>query len=100
MSDDCLTPDFVDQCKEMVDRINRMRIKLRSTLEEGEQQCSWEHITNQIRMFAFSGMTKEEVTKLREKYHIYCTLDSWMSMVGVTSNNVNYIADSIDDDKN
>ena len=70
MSDDRLTADFVDQCKEMVDRINRMRIKLQSMLEEGEQHCSWEHITNQIGMFAFSRMTKEEVIKLREKHHI------------------------------
>ena len=80
MSDDRFTADFVDQCKEMADRINRMIIKLRRTLEEGEQQCSWEHITNQIGMFASSGMTKEEVTKLREKHHIYCTLDGRVSM--------------------
>jgi len=97
LSDDRLTVDFIDQCKEMADRINRMRIKLRTTLEEGEQNRSWEHITNQIGMFAFSGMTKEEVINLREKHHIYCTLDGRISMAGVTSHNVNYIAEAIND---
>ena len=97
LSDHQLTLDFVDQCRDMADRINSMRIKLRSTLEEGGQERSWEHITNQIGMFAFSGMTKEEVTDLRVKHHIYCTLDGRISMAGVTSHNVNYIADAIND---
>jgi len=97
LSDHQLTLDFVDQCGDMADRINSMRIELRSTLEEGGQERSWEHITNQIGMFAFSGMTKEEVTDLRERHHIYCTLDGRISMAGVTSHNVNYIADAIND---
>lgn len=97
LSDNQLTIDFIDECKEMADRINEMRIKLRTTLEEGGQERSWEHITNQIGMFAFSGMTKEEVINLREKHHIYCTLDGRISMAGVTSNNVSYIADAIND---
>ena len=58
----------------MADRINDMRVSLRTRLEEGEQNRSWEHITTQIGMFAFSGLKKEEVTTLREKHHIYCTL--------------------------
>eukprot|EP00956_Cyclotella_meneghiniana_P034731 scaffold107881_cov78-Cyclotella_meneghiniana.AAC.2 len=47
------------------------------------------------RMFAYSGMSKEEVVALREKHHIYCTLDGRISMAGVTSKNVDYIAESI-----
>jgi len=96
LSDDRLTADFIGQCQEMADRINIMRIELRTILES-KQERSWEHITNQIGMFAYSGMSKEEVTTLRDKYHIYCTLDGRISMAGVTSNNVQYIADAIND---
>lgn len=97
LSDDRLTNDFIDQCKDMADRINTMRVSLRSSLEEGEQDRSWDHITKQIGMFAYSGLSKEEVTALREKHHIYCTLDGRISMAGVTSGNVNYMADAIKD---
>ena len=31
-------------------------------------------------MFAYSGMSEQEVIDLREKYHIYCTLDGRISM--------------------
>eukprot|EP00559_Dactyliosolen_fragilissimus_P007040 CAMPEP_0184856754 /NCGR_PEP_ID=MMETSP0580-20130426/1931_1 /TAXON_ID=1118495 /ORGANISM="Dactyliosolen fragilissimus" /LENGTH=449 /DNA_ID=CAMNT_0027351955 /DNA_START=71 /DNA_END=1420 /DNA_ORIENTATION=- len=95
LSDDDLKGAFIDQCKSMADRIYSMRVKLRSTLEEGEKSRSWEHITNQIGMFAYSGLTKDEVTCLRDDHHIYCTLDGRISMAGVTSNNVEYMANAI-----
>ena len=95
LSDPQLTRDFIDQCKSMADRINGMRLKLRSALEEGGSDRSWEHITKQIGMFAFSGLKKDEVIALRDKHHIYCTLDGRISMAGVTSGNVDYIAKSI-----
>ena len=75
LSDPELTSDFIEQCEDMANRINSMRVKLRTLLDEGENQRSWEHITNQIGMFAYSGLTKEEVTQLRDRHHIYCTLN-------------------------
>mmetsp|Transcript_17840 Transcript_17840/g.37572 ORF Transcript_17840/g.37572 Transcript_17840/m.37572 type:complete len:480 (-) Transcript_17840:217-1656(-) len=91
------TNDFVEQCMGMAQRINSMRSKLREALESLGSTRSWDHITKQIGMFAYSGMSKEEVTALREKHHIYCTLDGRISMAGVTSNNVEYIARAIYD---
>ncbi len=95
LSDDQLTADFIDQCSGMATRINDMRIKLRLALEEGGADRSWEHITSQIGMFAYSGLTKDEVTALRDDFSIYCTLDGRISMAGVTTGNVDYIASSI-----
>jgi len=100
LSDQKLTDDFIGQCKDMADRINNMRIELRTVLEEeGESSDnrSWEHITKQIGMFAYSGLTKEEVILLRDRHHIYCTLNGRISMAGITSNNVNYVAEAIKD---
>ena len=81
----------------MAQRINSMRGKLRKTLEDLGSSRNWDHITRQIGMFAYSGMSKEEVEALREKHHIYCTLDGRISMAGVTSQNVEYIANAIHD---
>lgn len=94
LSDERLTKDFINQCSDMATRINEMRIDLRSALEEGGDR-NWEHITKQIGMFCYSGMTKEEVTALRDNHSIYCTMDGRISMAGVTTGNVDYIAGAI-----
>lgn len=97
LGDERLKNDFNEQCFGMADRINTMRGKLRSTLEELGSNRSWDHITTQIGMFAYSGLSKEQVISLRETHHIYCTLDGRISMAGVTSGNVEYIANAIHD---
>jgi aspartate aminotransferase, mitochondrial len=97
LNDPTLSQQFTEECRAMADRINTMRTVLRTQLEESGSNRAWDHITKQIGMFAYSGMTKEEVTLLRDRHHIYCTMDGRISMAGVTSGNVNYIADAIHD---
>eukprot|EP00979_Chaetoceros_neogracilis_P006456 scaffold1311_cov195-Chaetoceros_neogracile.AAC.3 len=97
LSDERLTTDFIDQCSDMATRINEMRLSLRSALEEGGDR-NWEHITKQIGMFCYSGLTKEEVTALRDDHNIYCTMDGRISMAGVTTGNVDHIAGAIKED--
>jgi aspartate aminotransferase, mitochondrial len=46
-------------------------------------------------MFCYSGLTAEQVDKLREEHHIYLTRDGRISMAGVTTSNVEYIAKAI-----
>jgi aspartate aminotransferase len=97
LSDPQLSQDFVDQCRGMADRINSMRIALRSSLADTGSTHNWEHITKQIGMFAYSGLSKDQVMEMRAKHHIYCTADGRISMAGVTSHNVDYIANAIHD---
>jgi len=94
LKDEDLTKDFHSQCSDMAIRIQTMRHQLRSALEEGNSN-NWQHITQQIGMFAYSGLSEEQVTKLRIDHSIYCTLDGRISMAGVTSNNVEYLSHAI-----
>ncbi len=91
------TTDFLDQCKGMADRITSMRTSLQDALADVGSTKNWEHITKQIGMFAYSGLSSEQVLEMREKYHVYCTADGRISMAGVTSRNVDYIANAIHD---
>lgn len=92
-----LTQDFLTQCEEMAHRIKMMRTLLKEKLAEtGSTKC-WEHITRQIGMFAYSGLSKDQVMQMRENHHIYCTADGRISMAGVTSANVDYITNAIHD---
>jgi aspartate aminotransferase len=97
LSDPTLTNDYIAQCKGMAERIHSMRNVLVEKLTEAGSTRDWGHINKQIGMFAFSGLTQEQVTMLREKHHIYCTLDGRISMAGVTYGNVDYIAEAMHD---
>lgn len=97
LEDPRLTQDFLNQCKGMADRITLMRTLLRNKLADVGSTKNWEHITKQIGMFAYSGLSSEQVMKMREIHHLYCTADGRISMAGVTSENADYIANAIHD---
>lgn len=46
-------------------------------------------------VFCYTGLSKDEVSRLKEEYHIYITADGRISMAGITSANVEYVANAI-----
>jgi hypothetical protein len=36
---------------------------------------SWDHITNQIGMFSFTGLSKGQCQNMTDKWHVYMTMD-------------------------
>lgn len=79
----------------MAERIISMRSLLRKELERAGSQLDWKHITDQIGMFAFSGMSGESVDVLAEKHHIYMTRNGRISMAGVNTKNVGRLAEAM-----
>uniref|UniRef100_A0A0D9WR27 Aspartate aminotransferase n=1 Tax=Leersia perrieri TaxID=77586 RepID=A0A0D9WR27_9ORYZ len=86
---------WLKEVKGMADRIIGMRKALKQNLEKLGSPMSWEHITNQIGMFCYSGMTPEQVDRLTNEFHIYMTRNGRISMAGVTTGNVAYLANAI-----
>ncbi|GLU17874.1 hypothetical protein SLE2022_342240 [Rubroshorea leprosula] len=86
---------WVKEMKVMANRVQRMRATLRQVLEKLGSPLNWEHITNQVGMFCFSGLSPDQVAQLARDFHIYMILDGRMSMAGVTTGNVNYLANAI-----
>ncbi|KAJ1624073.1 aspartate aminotransferase [Pavlovales sp. CCMP2436] len=72
----------------MADRIIEMRTALRSALEGSGSTKSWNHVTEQIGMFCYSGLNPEQ-------FALYITRDGRISMAGVTGDNVQYLAQGI-----
>jgi len=81
----------------MSGRIIHMRKLLREHLEKLKTPGAWNHITDQIGMFSFTGLTASQATVIMEKHHIYMLKDGRISMAGVTSKNVEYLGRAIDD---
>lgn len=52
---------WYDEVKGMADRIITMRALLRKNLEDMGNLLPWNHITEQIGMFCFSGISPEQV---------------------------------------
>jgi len=81
--------------KGMADRIISMRQLLRTNLTNAGSTRDWAHITDQIGMFCFTGMTSAQVERLAKEFSIFLTKDGRISMAGVTSKNVEYLAHAV-----
>jgi len=95
LGDPALEAAWRAECKVMADRIIAMRTALKDALKEAGSTRDWGHITAQIGMFCYSGLSAEQVGKLRDDFHIYITKDGRISMAGITTANVNYVANAI-----
>jgi aspartate aminotransferase len=97
LGDKALLGEWEKDCLGMAERITSMRTSLRSELEKAGSNKPWSHITDQIGMFCYSGLTPDEVLAVREKHSVYLTNDGRVSMAGVTSSNVEYLAQALHD---
>jgi aspartate aminotransferase len=74
-----------------------MRKQMRSTLENLKTPGSWEHITDQIGMFTYTGLNEPQVEHLINKRHVHMMKNGRIAMVGLNTKNVDYVAESIND---
>lgn len=93
------TPELNEQwlrdVKTMADRIIDMRTALVKGLQDAGSKHNWSHITKQIGMFAFTGLSSEQSKRMASEHHIYLTLDGRISIAGLNSKNVNYVAQAM-----
>ena len=90
-----LRQEWMDSIKTMSSRIIKMRNLLKAELEALKTPGTWNHITQQIGMFSYTGLTEAQVRVLIEKYHIYLLSSGRINMCGLNEKNVKYVANSI-----
>jgi len=95
LKDPQLKKKWLGDVKTMAERIISMRKLLKDGLAKAGSKRNWNHITDQIGMFCYSGMTPEKVDRLTSQYHIYMTRNGRISMAGVTTSNVQILASAI-----
>lgn len=86
---------WLGEVKGMADRIISMREQLSSGLTREGSCHNWQHITDQIGMFCFTGLKPDQVANLTKDYSIYLTKDGRISVAGITSSTVDYLAHAI-----
>lgn len=86
--------------KEMAERIIDMRKSLYDLLTNKFKTPapggSWDHIIKQIGMFSYLGLNPDQVKRIVDEGHIYMTGNSRISMAGLNTSNVEYVAEWID----
>ena len=95
LNDDTLFKEWEEDLRTMSGRIIEMRKALQGHLEDLQTPGTWNHITSQIGMFSFTGLSEKQVGILRDQWHIYMTKNGRTSMAGLNTHNVQYVAEAV-----
>ncbi|TSE29788.1 Aromatic-amino-acid aminotransferase [Tepidimonas thermarum] len=80
---------------EMRTRIKAMRQRLVDGLKAAGVQQDMSFITQQIGMFSYSGLSKEQMQRLRTEFGVYGTDTGRMCVAALNSRNIDYVCRSI-----
>jgi aromatic-amino-acid transaminase len=80
---------------EMRDRIKLMRRELVEKIRSHRADFDFSFVARQRGMFSYSGLTKEQVHRLRNEYSIYAIDSGRICVAALNSKNIDYVADAI-----
>ncbi|MFS1865079.1 amino acid aminotransferase [Vibrio breoganii] len=83
-----LRKEWEAEVKEMRDRIQEMRTLFVETLKAQGVSRDFSFIERQNGMFSFSGLTKDQVTRLKDEFAIYIVGSGRISVAGMTKDNM------------
>ena len=90
-----LRAQWESELAEMRVRIKAMRQKLVDGLKAAGIQQDMSFITTQIGMFSYSGLTKDQMVRLRSEFGVYGTDTGRMCVAALNSKNIDYVCASI-----
>ena len=94
LGDPELRAEWVVELGEMRDRIKAMRTKLVEGLAAAGVD-GMGYITDQVGMFSFSGLTKDQMVRLRNEFGVYGTDTGRICVAALNDDNVGYVSESI-----
>ena len=95
LGDDKLRAEWDAELTEMRERIKAMRHKFVELLKEFGAEQDFSFIIEQNGMFSFSGLTAEQVDRLKDEFAIYAVRSGRINVAGITEDNIRYLCESI-----
>ncbi len=95
LGDKELRAQWLEEVAEIRNRINEMRHLFVKTLKDKGVEQDFSSIIDQRGMFSFSGLTKEQVDQLQEKYSIYIVGSGRINVAGMTPDNMDRLCEAI-----
>jgi aromatic-amino-acid transaminase len=90
-----LRAQWESELAEMRGRIKSMRRRLAQGLAARTAKRDFSFIERQNGMFSYTGLTTEQVNRLRDEFGIYAVSTGRICVAALNSTNVDYVADSI-----
>ena len=79
----------------MRERIKSMRKLLVEKIHARVPRADFSFVTRQRGMFSYSGLTKEQVVRMREEFAVYAIESGRICVAALNTRNVDYSADAI-----
>jgi aromatic-amino-acid transaminase len=79
----------------MRERIKRMRAALHAALKQLAPKANFDNILTQRGMFSYSGLTKDQVQRLRAEHGVYAVDSGRICVAALNERNVEYVARAI-----
>lgn len=95
LNDAALKAQWEEELTQMRTRIKQMRQKFVDLLKECGAEQDFSFIVQQNGMFSFSGLTAEQVDRLKEEFAIYAVRSGRINVAGITDDNIRYLCESI-----
>ncbi|MBP2197124.1 amino acid aminotransferase [Pantoea cypripedii] len=95
LSNDALRTIWQQELTDMRQRIQRMRQLFVNTLAASGAQQDFSFIIKQNGMFSFSGLTKDQVVRLREEFGVYAVNSGRVNVAGMTPDNMSALCEAI-----
>ncbi|SUT92155.1 aromatic amino acid aminotransferase [[Actinobacillus] rossii] len=90
-----LRTEWEQELTEMRNRIKAMRHKFVELLKEYGAEQDFSFIIEQNGMFSFSGLSAEQVDRLKDEFAIYAVRSGRINVAGITEDNIRYLCESI-----
>ena len=95
LGDPELRAQWETELGEMRERIKEMRAALVQGLRDAGVTQDFSHITKQVGMFSFSGLTKDQMVRLRSEFGVYGTDTGRICVAALNPTNIAHVAASI-----
>ena len=79
----------------MRNRIRTLRGQLVESVRARVAGFDFSFVTRQRGMFSYSGLSKEQVGRLRDEYSIYAIDSGRICIAALNSRNIDYVADAV-----
>lgn len=86
---------WVNELAGMRDRIRDMRTQLVAKLKEHGVKQDFDFVLQQRGMFSYSGLTAQQVDRLRDEFGVYAVGSGRICVAALNSGNIDYVAESI-----
>jgi len=95
LNDAELRAEWEQEVTALRERIHSMRKLFVETLRAKGVAQDFSFLIRQQGMFSFSGLTREQVVRLRQEYAIYIVESGRINVAGMTAKNMDYLCDAI-----